>query len=118
MRRNRTFALDRTDGKLAGVCSGLANYTGIEAIWIRVALVLLTIFGSFLTIPAYIATALLAPERSLFTLDDAEEDWMLRKMARTRSKRSGSYAMDRYTVSDPLRTASSSRLSSEIDSLR
>jgi hypothetical protein len=32
------FRLDRTDGKVFGVCSGLANYTGVDANLIRVGL--------------------------------------------------------------------------------
>ncbi|MES2988040.1 MAG: PspC domain-containing protein, partial [Pseudomonadota bacterium] len=27
------FYLDKQNGKIMGVCAGLADYTGIEAIW-------------------------------------------------------------------------------------
>jgi phage shock protein C len=35
----------QTDRKLAGVCGGLAEYTGLDANVIRVIFVILTVFG-------------------------------------------------------------------------
>jgi len=54
------FRLNSQDGKIMGVCAGLADYTGIDALWIRVGAVLLTIGLTALTIPAYIAIGVLA----------------------------------------------------------
>lgn len=54
------FRLDKHDGKVFGVCAGLANYTGIDAVWIRIGLVAATLLLTGLTIPVYIATALIA----------------------------------------------------------
>lgn len=54
------FRLDKRDGKLMGVCAGLANYTGVDAFWIRLGLVLVTILLTGLTIPVYIAAGLIA----------------------------------------------------------
>lgn len=42
---DRAFTLDRRNGKIMGVCSGLANRAGVDALIIRVALVLLTLFA-------------------------------------------------------------------------
>ena len=41
----REFHLDKTNGKLMGVCSGLANWSGIDATILRVVFALATIFG-------------------------------------------------------------------------
>lgn len=50
------------DQAVAGVCSGIAAYFGIEdPIWIRLAFVLGTIFGGF-GIPAYIILWVITPE--------------------------------------------------------
>ncbi len=50
------------DQAVAGVCSGIAAYFGIEdPIWIRLAFVLGTIFGGF-GIPAYIILWIITPE--------------------------------------------------------
>lgn len=46
MRRIR-FEVDREEGKLLGVCAGIARSTGVDATIIRVGAVLLAIFASF-----------------------------------------------------------------------
>jgi len=38
-----SFTLDRRNGKIMGVCAGVANRTGIDVTLLRVALVLLTL---------------------------------------------------------------------------
>jgi phage shock protein C len=61
----RTFRLDRSQGKILGVCAGLAEHSGIDATIIRVALVLLTIAGGWpWTVIAYVLVALLARPKS------------------------------------------------------
>lgn len=40
---NSSFTLDRRNGKIMGVCAGLANRIGLDVTLIRVALVLLTL---------------------------------------------------------------------------
>ncbi|MFW2349434.1 PspC domain-containing protein [Qipengyuania sp.] len=56
----RSFGLDRDNGKLMGVCSGIARYFGIDATWVRLGFVAgaLLGFGSFILI--YLAIALIA----------------------------------------------------------
>lgn len=57
---SRGFRLDRNNGKIWGVCSGIANYLGIDATLVRIAFVAGTIigFGSLLLI--YLGIALIA----------------------------------------------------------
>ncbi|MBA3677505.1 MAG: PspC domain-containing protein [Sphingosinicella sp.] len=43
----RKFHLDKTNGKLAGVCSGLANYLGVDATFVRIGMVVVTLLGAF-----------------------------------------------------------------------
>lgn len=54
------FRLDKVDGKVAGVCAGLANYFRIDPMIVRAIFVAGTLigFGSFLII--YLAIWLLA----------------------------------------------------------
>ncbi|MFL0356045.1 PspC domain-containing protein [Erythrobacter sp. GH1-10] len=54
------YRLDKRNGKLFGVCSGLANTTGIDATVWRIGLVVATLLGFGLTIPIYLAVALIA----------------------------------------------------------
>ena len=105
----RKFYLNKRDGKLMGVCAGLADFTGIDALWIRIATALMVLagFGSLLLI--YLIVGLAADARPA-ALDDAsiaprpalggyERDGMLGDVE------------GYYSASNP-------RLSREIDSLR
>ena len=54
----RRFEVDKAQGKLLGVCAGIANHTGIDATLVRVALVLVTLMGAFpWTVIAYLIAA-------------------------------------------------------------
>ena len=54
------FRLDPDNGKLMGVCSGLANQFGLDPLAWRLLFVIGTIAGVGLLIPVYIAIGLLA----------------------------------------------------------
>jgi len=54
------FRLDRTDGKVFGVCAGLANYTNVDPMIVRLVFVAGTIFGFGSFVLIYLAIALLA----------------------------------------------------------
>jgi phage shock protein PspC (stress-responsive transcriptional regulator) len=58
-----TFATDKANGKLMGVCSGLARSSGVDVTLVRVLTVITTVCLTGLTIPLYIAAALLAPKQ-------------------------------------------------------
>jgi phage shock protein C len=45
--RGRKFEVDRANGKIAGVCAGFANMTGMDVTIVRVGLVLLTLTIAF-----------------------------------------------------------------------
>ena len=58
---NSRYALDRPNGKLLGVCAGLARSTGWDPTLIRIATVLATLFVlGPVAVVAYLATALVA----------------------------------------------------------
>jgi phage shock protein C len=60
VRPSRSFKLDRTNGKMMGVCAGIGRYFGIDTTLVRVGFVLGTLlgFGSFILI--YLAIGLIA----------------------------------------------------------
>jgi phage shock protein C len=120
------FYLDKSNAKLAGVCAGLADYTGVDAFWIRLGAVLLTLFGFYLTIPVYIAVMMLADKRPNYLYTEEEEGRLLRRMERRRSRQSRSERL-RAELSDIDRrvaemeahyTSSNARLAAEIEGLR
>lgn len=51
--------LDKPNGKIMGVCSGLANWSGMDANILRVIFVLATIFGVGSAIIIYLAIGLI-----------------------------------------------------------
>ena len=120
------FYLDKSNAKLAGVCAGIADYTGVDAFWIRLGAVLLTLFGFWLTIPIYIAIMVLADKRPNYLYSPEEEERLLLRMERRRARQGRSTRL-RSEVSDMDRrvadleahyTSSNSRLAAEIESLR
>lgn len=54
------FALDRTQGKIFGVCGGIANYLGVNPLVVRLAFVLGAFFSVGTVALVYLAIALLA----------------------------------------------------------
>ena len=54
------FRLDRADGKVFGVCAGLANYMNVDPMIVRLVFVAGTIFGFGSFVLIYLAIALLA----------------------------------------------------------
>jgi phage shock protein C len=56
----RKFHLDKTSGKLMGVCSGIANYFGWDANLVRIVFALGTIFGFGSFVIIYLAIGLIA----------------------------------------------------------
>jgi phage shock protein C len=128
------FYLDKSNAKLAGVCSGIAAYTEVDALWVRIAAVMLLIFGSPIIIPIYIAIAVLADKCPMGLYSEEEEMRLLRRMERRRNRKGLNFRSSTRTSSH-LRTNlsdmdrriadmeahysnSNSRLAAEIDSLR
>jgi phage shock protein C len=65
MSRGRKFALDKANGKLMGVCAGIAELTGWDVTLIRVGLVVTTLLGGFpWTLIAYLVAAMIAKPRA------------------------------------------------------
>ena len=58
-----TFALDKSRGKLMGVCAGRARWANIDVTLVRVAAVALTLVGVGSTILVYLVIALIAEAR-------------------------------------------------------
>lgn len=60
---NSRFLLNRSQGKVMGVASGLADLTGVDVLLIRLGLVALTLITGPLVILFYVLTGWLAAER-------------------------------------------------------
>jgi phage shock protein C len=117
------FYRDKQEGKWAGVCSGLADYTGVEALWIRIGFIILTLaFGWPLL--AYFAIAMLSPVKpiGLYRTPDEQKFWqgVRANPARgSRDVRASFRELDRRLADIELYyTSRNTRLADEIDALR
>jgi len=82
------YYLNKQHAKWKGVCAGIADYTGIEALWVRVGIVILTLAGGFpWTLVAYAMVAWMAPKKpiDLYQSADDQKFW---QGVRTNPKRS------------------------------
>ncbi len=122
--RRTKFYLDKANRKMMGVCSGIADYTGIDVLWVRVIAVVTTIAISPITLPAYLAIGLLASPKPVGLYSDPEEaEFWQRTRANparsTRDVRSKFRDVDRRLADIELYyTSRNTRLADEIDSLR
>ena len=124
--RRTKFYLDKRNAMVLGVCSGIADYTGIDVTWIRVGFVLsLLITGGFPLLPAYFIIAWIAQKKpyALYDQDaDTQAFWQKARVAPQRTIRdvnSSFRDIDRRLRDiEGYVTSSNRRLASEIDSLR
>ena len=109
--RGTTFAVDRENGKLLGVCAGIARATGVDVTIVRIGVVALAILTSFIAICIVygIAAAVGQQHRGAATarIDQSDE---LRERMRAHDLRM--QAIETYT------TSANSRLAREIEDLR
>ena len=62
----KRFYLDKANGRIFGVCSGIARHMGWDPTFVRVGVVLVTLLGAFpWTLIAYGAAAMIAKNRPL-----------------------------------------------------
>lgn len=124
--RRTKFYLDKRNAKWMGVCSGLADYTGIDITLVRVGAVLLTLVGGFpWTLLAYWLTGWLSADRPReFDYADREDAqfWQTvraRPGHSVRDVRARFRDIDRRIADIETHvTSGNSRLANEIDALR
>ncbi|WP_374943981.1 envelope stress response membrane protein PspC [Sphingomonas sp.] len=118
------FYLDKSNAKFKGVCSGIADYSGLDVTLVRVLAVVLAFATSGWVILAYVAAAWLAPVKPVDLYQDAG-DAKFWQGVRSNPKRSSAEVrsklrdVDRRLADMELHyTSRNSRLADEIDSLR
>ena len=82
------FYRDKVNGKFLGVSAGLADYTGIDAIWIRLGFLIATITMGW-PILIYIAMGMMAPNKPehLYTDRKEQQFWQGVRQSPARSAR-------------------------------
>ena len=119
------FYLDKQNKKWAGVCAGIADYTGIDVTIVRITVVALTFLSGPWTFLAYFLAAWMAPRKPLDLYEsdpDERKFWQgVRANPRrtTRDVRSRFRDIDRRLADvETYVTSSNSRLAREIEQLR
>ncbi|WP_120076039.1 envelope stress response membrane protein PspC [Aurantiacibacter odishensis] len=119
-----TLYRDSMNGKLLGVCAGIADYTGIQAIWVRLAAIFLTFAVSGLTIPMYIIAGFLLSKKPahLYTAPDETQYWQRVRQSPKRTAREIRARMKdidrRLADVETYYVSANPRLSQEIERLR
>ena len=116
--RGIKFEVDREHRKLFGVCAGISKLTGVDATFVRIAVVLLTV-ATWWTILFYGVAAWLGQSKRSVAYDIKADIEMLRGGARdTHQARMRDIDRRLAEVDDYVSSSESRRLSSEIDKLR
>jgi phage shock protein C len=119
-----TLYRDKQNAKLMGVCAGIADYTGVNAFWIRMAAVMLCFMTSGGIIPFYFIAGLALNKKpdELYVDRDEQKYWqrVRQSPARTaREIRSRFRDIDRRLAEvETYYVTSNPRLSAEIERLR
>jgi phage shock protein C len=123
--RPTSFYLDKQNAKWLGVCSGIADYTGVDRTWVRVGAVLLTLMGGFpWTLIGYWLTAWLATPKPAGLYNNPADDkfWQGVRQSPSRSTtdvRAKFRDLDRRLADvETYYTSRNTALADEIDSLR
>ena len=124
VRRTR-FYLDKRNKRFMGVCSGIADYFGWDATWVRIGFVALTVMGVGFLPLLYLAAGFIADTKPTMLYDDGPEERRFWKNVRVAPQRTVRDVHASFRESDRrLRdmeayvTSSNSRLSNEIEQLR
>jgi phage shock protein C len=119
------FYRDTQNGKLAGVCAGIADYTGIDVTVVRIAFVLGTFMGGGFPIVPYFLIAWMAPKKPREHYIEDPEEKKFWQGVRTNPRRTARIVRSRFRELDrrladveAYVTSSNSRLAREIEQLR
>ena len=119
------FYRDKQNGKWAGVCAGIADYTGIDVNVIRTAFVLGTVFTGGSVLLGYFIISWMTPEKPRRLYEKTREDKQFWQKVRSnprrvaRDVRSQFRQLDRRLADvEAYVTSSNHRLANEIERLR
>ena len=119
-----TLYRDKQNAKLMGVCAGIADYTGINALWVRLGFFTLIWMTGGMIIPLYFLAGLLLNKKPEHLYRDIEEQqyWQRVRQSPKRTAREIRSRMKdvdrRLSEVETYYVTSNPRLSAEIERLR
>jgi phage shock protein C len=72
--RRTGFYLDKRNKRFMGVCAGIADYFGWNVLWVRMAFVAATVFGTFFLPLIYLAIGVAAAAKPQHLYVENDED--------------------------------------------
>ena len=119
------FYLDKENKKWAGVCAGIADYTGIDVTLVRIGFVLGFFLGSGMLLLAYFVIAWMAPSKPREFYAQSPDDKKFWQEVRANPRRTARDVRLRFRDIDrrladveAYVTSSNNRLAREIEQLR
>jgi len=120
-----TLYRDKHNAKLLGVCSGIADYTGINAGWVRLGAIVLTcMLTPMFTLPAYVIAGMLLSKKPphLYVAPAEQKFWQGVRQSPKRTAREVRARMKdidrRLADVENFYVSNNSRLTAEIERLR
>jgi len=119
-----TLYRDKQNAKLMGVCAGIADYTGVNAFWVRFGLIALTFMAGGSTIPFYFIAGFLLNKKPAHLYVDHDESKYWQRVRQNpkrtaREIRSRMKDVDRRLAEvETFYVSSNPRLTAEIERLR
>lgn len=120
-----TLYRDKQNAKLMGVCAGIADYTGLNVLWVRIIAIFLTFATGGWTIPGYFIAGLCLNKKPdhLYSADPEEAQyWQRVRQSPKRTAREVRARMKdidrRLADVETYYVTSNPRLSAEIERLR
>lgn len=115
---------DKQNAKLMGVCAGIADYTGVNSLWVRLGFLVLLFSLAPFVLPAYFIAGLLLNKKPAHLYVEPEEQkyWQRVRQSPTRTAReirSQMRDVDRRLADvETYYVSSNPRLNAEIERLR
>jgi len=119
-----TLYRDKQNAKLLGVCSGIADYTGVNVLWVRLAFIILLLTVAPILLPGYFIGGMLLNKKPahLYVDRDEQKYWQRVRQSPQRTAREirGKFRdIDRRLADvETYYVTSNPRLSAEIERLR
>jgi phage shock protein C len=118
------FFKDKANGKVMGVCAGIADYTGIDVLWVRIAALVMLSATSGTAFMVYLAIGILAQDKPKELYADRQEQQFWQGVRQSPSRtarevRASFRDIDRRLAAvEAYYVSSNPRLAEEIEKLR
>lgn len=118
------FYKDKANGKFMGVCAGIADYTGVDILWVRLGMLGLMWLSGGVVFMLYLATGMLAENKPGDMYADKQEQKFWQGVRQSPSRTARDVRADfrdidrRLAAVEAYYVSANPRLAEEIENLR